>query len=990
MDDCPPGLRVIFDFLLMMSKAPKSQPWAIDMLIHHVHVLKETKNAKVEAIRGDATVDTMALAKQLKAYWQKIKDMNDIHPFKDFYILDGAEGGSFKNVGRTGGADVLLVPPENRPKIKRRYQPFFHDVLDHSVSMFLALVQDNEYQMRLIENSAAERCKAVVLRFTEGRDDTYLAVLRVHDTFAARLDEKTGLEIYFNINKQEHGPWTVRILEQSPLPFIGGRDIPCFIGRPRQPVSEEENGEMRAPYEPEGLATASDGHEVVLMPGNPEHIFDLSNLASANTEQAKRYCRDDANVNMVTVRLVHSDKQYRKQVRGLYELNPLDVTADDPGKPRAVLFSNFLLGQNYHRLSSHDLFKDVPSDMIDRVATSLNAEQQVALRSLRAYPDGMAMMTGTPGSGKTHVIIAALQILLKCNVRCMVVCSSNENGDSFAVRAQQVLQSNGVDVRIVRAYALETEQHFVANVSGSGPQAPIRYYPAQPGDINPDCLLDARVQQVFAKSFQTTNATRDKRFRLADMSLAGMALHACGMGSLMNKIERFDRTGWARRASADPTVAESSEAGEPSGTSAKDPLNSSTVARTVPAEEGTRIESLDPNASFDVQPQSRYDKACEVAGDLLRQRMQGDPWTRENQNSFSESFKAIRGEIMSTASLVIATPYVAAQTYVKGSGSFGWVVMEECQHITPWAILPVLAGFPKAPYFMTGDPNQIGAVLMDDGPHNNEARVFNVNVLKREVDRGRPFTNLQYNHRSHPALVDLQNAVGFKGDQAIAQRSHDSFPLSQQFIDYCAEKEWPRPARTPILLFEKVGNEARVGHTHSSCNVEEATSVLNVAQDLIAHGFQAGDVIILTAYVGQARELRAQQEDFNSPVNQIQVTTVAKAQGQEAPIVLISLVRTTKQGFMAEKELWLTAISRPSDVLIIVGNFAALENSSSRVQSMLQRTIKWARDFDLVVQMTTTNLDSGEALARTKDRQAYTMEQEGQADDNGECCQGAG
>ena len=81
-------------------------------------------------------------------------------------------------------------------------------------------------------------------------------------------------------------------------------------------------------------------------------------------------------------------------------------------------------------------------------------------------------------------------------------------------------------------------------------------------------------------------------------------------------------------------------------------------------------------------------------------------------------------------------------------------------------------------------------------------------------------------------------------------------------------------------------------------NEEEVQACIRVAKLVNRKGFGWSDIVIITAYAGQKREVEVELQRSGIPIgrageNGVQVGTVDSFQGAEAKVVIISTVRTT-------------------------------------------------------------------------------------------------
>ncbi|XP_062540843.1 NFX1-type zinc finger-containing protein 1 [Armigeres subalbatus] len=125
----------------------------------------------------------------------------------------------------------------------------------------------------------------------------------------------------------------------------------------------------------------------------------------------------------------------------------------------------------------------------------------------------------------------------------------------------------------------------------------------------------------------------------------------------------------------------------------------------------------------------------------------------------------------------------------------------------------------------------------------------------------------------------------------------------------------------------------------SKKNSFECKFVLGLGEYLVAQGYRPEDIVILTAYNGQMLHL-VQERKSHEKLHGIRITVVDNYQGEEAKIILLSLVRsndTGSIGFLAFRNRICVALSRARDGLYMVGNMSLLAGCNKVWQSIKQR-----------------------------------------------------
>lgn len=155
------------------------------------------------------------------------------------------------------------------------------------------------------------------------------------------------------------------------------------------------------------------------------------------------------------------------------------------------------------------------------------------------------------------------------------------------------------------------------------------------------------------------------------------------------------------------------------------------------------------------------------------------------------------------------------------------------------------------------------------------------------------------------------------------------------------------------LFISVIGTDTREEHGTSFQNVSQAVVIRDVLAELYSfstaggQSIRAEDVMIISPYKSQRRLISRTLSQSGLTVREN--LTVDAAQGQEAPIVLLSLTKpgevATSLGFMANKERLNVALSRAQKVLIVVGNLTRWGEEFVKSLGTKNNPVKVLRDL---------------------------------------------
>lgn len=226
-------------------------------------------------------------------------------------------------------------------------------------------------------------------------------------------------------------------------------------------------------------------------------------------------------------------------------------------------------------------------------------------------------------------------------------------------------------------------------------------------------------------------------------------------------------------------------------------------------------------------------------------------------------------------------------------------------------------------------------------------------------------------HRMHPEISSIPKLLTYKELSDAPKVSSHPVPLGLDSRVIFANHHFPEDEQN-VNALESV----------SKTNSHERAMILKTVQYMLKQGYSHDDIVVLTPYLGQmmklqadlqtcvgvslderdlneareqfrgddnfSEELAAAKKGSNSPSKPaIRVATIDNYQGEEAKIVLVSLVRSNNLGqigFLKEPERVNVLLSRARECEIIFGNRATLEQAKGTL-SPLKGGLLWKTIF---------------------------------------------
>ncbi|KAK6320892.1 hypothetical protein J4Q44_G00078680 [Coregonus suidteri] len=192
------------------------------------------------------------------------------------------------------------------------------------------------------------------------------------------------------------------------------------------------------------------------------------------------------------------------------------------------------------------------------------------------------------------------------------------------------------------------------------------------------------------------------------------------------------------------------------------------------------------------------------------------------------------------------------------------------------------------------------------------AKNFNleVSMFERLVRMDFPYVRLNFQHRMRPDIARL-----------LVPHIYSELENHPSVMDY----ENVKGLLSNMFFVEHNYLEEEIRDGKSRQNQHEALFVVALCRYLLLQDYQPSQITILTTYTGQLHCLRKLMpaKEFNG----VKVHVVDKYQGEENDIVLLSLVRSNKEGkvgFLNIPNRVCVALSRAKKGLYCIGNMAML------------------------------------------------------------------
>uniref|UniRef100_A0A8C6RR83 DNA replication ATP-dependent helicase/nuclease n=1 Tax=Nannospalax galili TaxID=1026970 RepID=A0A8C6RR83_NANGA len=291
-------------------------------------------------------------------------------------------------------------------------------------------------------------------------------------------------------------------------------------------------------------------------------------------------------------------------------------------------------------------------------------------------------------------------------------------------------------------------------------------------------------------------------------------------------------------------------------------------------------------------------------------------------------------EELYNSQLIVATTCMGINHPIFSRKTFDFCVVDEASQISQ----PVCLGplFFSRRFVLVGDHQQLPPLVV-----NREARALGMNesLFKRLEQNKNAVVQLTVQYRMNSKIMSLSNKLTYEGKLECGSDKVASAVISLpnlrdvklQFYTDDSDNPWMAGVFEPdnpvcFLNTDKVPAPEQVEKGGVS-NVTEARLIVFLTTVFIKAGCRPSDIGIIAPYRQQLRiisDLLA-----HSSIGMVEVNTVDKYQGRDKNLILVSFVRSNKDGTLGELlKDWRrlnVALTRAKHKLILLGDVASLK-----------------------------------------------------------------
>ncbi|KAL6857951.1 hypothetical protein ACO1O0_005397 [Amphichorda felina] len=309
-----------------------------------------------------------------------------------------------------------------------------------------------------------------------------------------------------------------------------------------------------------------------------------------------------------------------------------------------------------------------------------------------------------------------------------------------------------------------------------------------------------------------------------------------------------------------------------------------------------------------------------------------------------DGWKVLRSSVGLLYRAVLAQADFVATTPVATYGTFSTlfrpevIFIDEAPHARELTTLIPIAYFDPIVWIFTGDVNQTQPFVKGGNIRQMERQGLKFNpfanqlrfsTMARAAAVGALNSQLLVNKRAYGNLHRLPSAMFYQGQMRSGHDTSKSmYPPSTAYLRSYLQRLGG--CRTPLKenrVIVQLDSSAEQTQRSSFWNPAHHKWVMEQTEKLLKDDkFQSvtrtgspGTILIESPYSIAMRQYDAEVKQFPDEwQNRVQVLTVDKAQGNQADVVILDMVRTTKVGFMDDPQRLNVAITRARQAEIIV------------------------------------------------------------------------
>lgn len=614
------------------------------------------------------------------------------------------------------------------------------------------------------------------------------------------------------------------------------------------------------------------------------------------------------------------------------------------------------------------------------VFRKLDDDQKQAFYNLASTNNGVWLLLGYPGSGKTHLCLQILASTYLKPVHSKMLQRESLSSDLREWDDDQTTQPAQGETNDTWSDVLAQDTYASTQVD----QSVSRESPALQADIEagnsgiPDATkdnVDETGEVVFPQIFIGVGQN------LQGNDVAKSFVEICKTFGLehvqvtrLNTITREERH-IINTTPGSPPKAEFDEAALDFLDMSETMQSLDQVANMIKEAKraNSQLHGSEMNLSLTDRVRARIahdDKYAALREAMATRSTDPSAW-EQNKAILAEEIRKVTRACVQDTHVMVGTAVAARRLACKYPDAFkpAIILLEEGGRQTEADILVVLGHFPSVLYtFISGDPAQIRphvfsrlAHLNNDATHglpfiNLFGEQMAMSVLERAKKADHPVSELTVNWRSHAGIESLCSVLAYEG-RMVSGYDVDHEPAPAALFHHFMTKFAPKARGNIVFVDIRDDRELRDGLSFS--NPQHATYVASLVMEMFAAGLcstmptvtepgKRARILVMSPYRAQVSRLNTtigRLSKFEYVQDLVDVRTVDTAMGDTADIAILDLTRSKEPGFTDTLEFLNVGVSRAKYGLVIVGNAKV---AGSRKGRNLKKILQYCEQYNAV------------------------------------------
>ncbi|KAL5628340.1 hypothetical protein BROUX41_003088 [Berkeleyomyces rouxiae] len=327
-------------------------------------------------------------------------------------------------------------------------------------------------------------------------------------------------------------------------------------------------------------------------------------------------------------------------------------------------------------------------------------------------------------------------------------------------------------------------------------------------------------------------------------------------------------------------------------------------------------------------------------------------------------------QTLHTVDFVATTPVAASNPDFRKMFDPDLIFMDEAPHARELTSLIPIAMYQPKVWIFTGDYRQTLPFVADMGRRNNdlpfgvmptfESNIHRMQMQVSAMERiellGGCVNPLMINHRAHSNLQRLASDMFYESRMTSGVTKADAEPVDSVLhlqkwlcqVGQVEELEEPR-----LIVHVENGVQGAMGL--STFNAKHEAFAIDRIKELLAdtefrnikNRNEPGRILVIAPYRAAVLNYMTKFRDF-APVDRqrIDIRTIDSAQGHEADVVILDLVRTSGPGFLNDKHRMNVAITRSQQAEMILMNPGMTSRATGRWSTKTKKATVLSKLWD--------------------------------------------